>query len=100
MLPADRTLPESGAMPEGFYNFRTADRIIIQFDLPAGWSDAGLARKHFVARPQPGLLPLEKVKRSQRLGIHPRLDWWMRIKQPDEFKRKNARHEGVENACE
>ncbi len=25
----------------------------------------------------------EKVKRSQRFGIHPRLDWWMRIKQPD-----------------
>jgi hypothetical protein len=55
ILPADLTLPESDAMPEGFYNFRIADRIIIQFDLPARWSDAGLARKHFVARPDPGV---------------------------------------------
>jgi hypothetical protein len=52
ILPADLTLPESGAMPKGFHNFRAADRIIIQFDLPAGWSEAGLAWKHFVARPQ------------------------------------------------
>jgi hypothetical protein len=38
-------------MPDGLCNFRIADRIIIQFDLPAG------CRKHFVARPHPGLLP-------------------------------------------
>jgi hypothetical protein len=43
ILPADLTLPGSGAMPEGFYYFRTADRIIIQFDIPAGWCDAALA---------------------------------------------------------
>ncbi len=30
--------------------------------------------------------PLEKVKRSQCFGIYPRLDWWMCIKQPDDFK--------------
>jgi hypothetical protein len=29
---------------------------------------------------------MEKVKRSQRFGIDPRLDWWMRIKQPDDSK--------------
>jgi hypothetical protein len=39
-----------------------------------------------IARPHPGLLPLEKVKRSQRFGIHPRLDWWMRTQQPDDSK--------------
>jgi hypothetical protein len=43
ILPADLTLPESGAMPDGFCTFRIADRIIIQFDLPAGWCDAALA---------------------------------------------------------
>jgi hypothetical protein len=47
ILSADLTLSESGAMPECVRKFRTADPIIIQFDLPAGWSDAGLARKHF-----------------------------------------------------
>ena len=31
------------------------------------------------------------MKRSQRFGIHPRLDWWMRIKQPDDSKGKNPR---------
>jgi hypothetical protein len=37
-------MPESGAKPEGFCNFRTADPIIIiHFDLPAG------CQKHFVA---------------------------------------------------
>jgi hypothetical protein len=36
-------------MPEGFCNFRATDRIVIQFDLPAGWSGAGLAWKHFVS---------------------------------------------------
>jgi len=41
ILPADLTLPESGAMLEGFCTIRTADPIIIQFDLPAG------CRKHF-----------------------------------------------------
>jgi hypothetical protein len=61
-------------MPDDFCTFRTADRIIIKFDLPAGWSDAGLARKHFVARPHPGLLPmigtvLEKENPYQRFGI-------------------------------
>ncbi len=39
----------------------------------------------------PAFSPKEKVKRSQRFGIHPRLDWWMRIKQPDDFKGKNPR---------
>src|SRR5580692_1973871 len=51
ILPADLTLLKRGAMPEGFCTFRTADPLIIQFDLPAGWSDAGLAKKHLVARP-------------------------------------------------
>ena len=37
-----------------------------------------------LARPHPSLLPLEKVKRSQRFGIYPRLDWWMRIKESDD----------------
>jgi hypothetical protein len=45
ILPADLTLPGIGAMPQSFCIFRIADRIIIQFDLPAG------CRKHFVARP-------------------------------------------------
>ena len=51
--PADLTSPECGAVPDGFCTFRIADRIriIIQFDLPAG------CRKHFIARPYPGLLP-------------------------------------------
>ncbi len=44
ILPADLTLPESGAMPEGFCTFSIADPIIIQFDLPAG------CRKHFGLR--------------------------------------------------
>jgi len=34
----------------------------------------------------PTFSPWKKVKRSQRFGIHPRLDWWMRIKQPDDSK--------------
>jgi hypothetical protein len=28
----------------------------------------------------PAFSPKEKVKRSQRFGIYPQLDWWMRIK--------------------
>jgi len=28
----------------------------------------------------------EKENRSQSFGLHPRLDWWMRIKQPDDSK--------------
>jgi hypothetical protein len=35
-------------------------------------------------RPRATFSSKEKVKRSQRFGIHPRLDWWMRIKQPDD----------------
>jgi hypothetical protein len=74
-------------MPDGFCAFRIADRIIIQFDLPAG------CRKHFVARPHPSLLSQEKEKRSQRFGIHPRQDWWMHIKLPDDSKGKNPRRQ-------
>jgi hypothetical protein len=39
---------------------------------------------------EPALIPSfsleEKVKRSQCFGILPRLDWWRRIKQPDDSK--------------
>jgi len=39
---------------------------------------------------KPALIPAfsleEKVKRSHRFGINPRLDWWMRTKQPDDSK--------------
>jgi hypothetical protein len=52
ILPAGLTSPECGAMPVVFCTFRIADRIIIQFDLPAR------CRKHFVARPHPDLLPM------------------------------------------
>jgi hypothetical protein len=48
-------------MPDGFCTLRIADRIIIQFDLPAG------CRKHFVARPHPGLLP---VGEGESFGIN------------------------------
>jgi hypothetical protein len=41
--------------------------------------------------PHPCLLPLEKEKLSQLFAVHPRLDWWMRMKQTDDFKRKNPR---------
>jgi hypothetical protein len=34
----------------------------------------------------PAFSPEEKVKRSQRFGINPWLDWWTRIKQPDDSK--------------
>jgi hypothetical protein len=34
----------------------------------------------------PAFSPKEKVKRSQRFRIYPRLDWWMRIKKPDDSK--------------
>jgi hypothetical protein len=34
----------------------------------------------------PAFSPLENEKRSLRLGIHPRLDWWMRTQQPDDSK--------------
>ena len=65
ILPADLTLPECDTMPDGFRTFRIADRIIIQFDLPAG------CRKHFVARPQPpsrpgpGILILEPLMKNR-----------------------------------
>src|ERR1700722_8804346 len=37
-------------------------------------------------RPRNGLLQKERVKRSQRFGIHPWLDWWTRIKQAVDSK--------------
>jgi hypothetical protein len=64
ILPADLTLPESGAMPKGFCNFRAADRIIIQFDLPAG------CRKHFVDRPHPGPMIGTTRHKSKILAAH------------------------------
>jgi hypothetical protein len=59
ILPADLTLPENGAIPEGFCTIRTAGPII-QFDLPAG------CQKHF----SPVLIPAfsrgERVMRGRR----------------------------------
>jgi hypothetical protein len=46
-------------MPDGFCTFRIADRIIIQFDLPAGWCDAALASST-LSPSHPNLLPLAR----------------------------------------
>jgi hypothetical protein len=59
ILPADLTLPESGAMPKGFCTFTTADPIIIQFDL-SGRMVRGRTGMEALCRPAKavGKLPL------------------------------------------
>ena len=52
------------------------------------WFQKKVSRCFLVEWDEPALIPAfspkEKVKRSQRFGIYPRLDWWMRIKHPDD----------------